>query len=275
MPTLRWPEYAGYAAARVGPQVAGLCRLRRGRFMPVGDTGIAQAKTKIEQRARERHAVEQQEYEAKCDKWQGQCDEGKKPRGPDPKPPSSEPKAGDQVKLSDEASRIMQSSRGGFEQSYNAQAAVDTQTMRVVATKAGRGLYRLRKQTVAPVFGIIKRVMGWSQLNMGGLDNARGEWLLGACRAWGVESEKRPQRGQFLPDLQAHSSTMGQKAGEKWSAEAVSQPTFPKSDRLLGRWARPQIRPATSCWAGGGNPVATPRGPHANHPPDTRRSSDR
>ena len=47
--------------------------------------GIAQAKTKIEQRARERHAVEQQEYEAKCDKRQGQRDEGKTPRGPDPK----------------------------------------------------------------------------------------------------------------------------------------------------------------------------------------------
>ena len=56
---------------------------------------------------------------------------------------------------------------------------------------------------------------------------------LGACRAWGVASEKRPQRGQFLPDLQAHSSTMGQKVGEKWTAEAVSQPTIPKSDRLL------------------------------------------
>ena len=56
---------------------------------------------------------------------------------------------------------------------------------------------------------------------------------LGACRTWGVDSEKRPQRGQFLPDLQAHSSTMGQKAGKKWTAEAVSQPTFPKPDRLL------------------------------------------
>ena len=51
----------------------------------------------------------------------------------------------------------------------------------------------------------------------------------------GVASEKRPQRGQFLPDLQAHSSTMGQKAGKKWTTEAVSQPTIPKSDRLLGR----------------------------------------
>ena len=38
MPTLRWPEYAGYATAPVGSAVAGLCRLRRGRFMPVGGT---------------------------------------------------------------------------------------------------------------------------------------------------------------------------------------------------------------------------------------------
>ena len=62
------------------------------------------------------------------------------------------------------------------------------------------------------------------------------QWLgkaLGACRAWGVDSEKRPQRGQFLPDLQAHSPAMGQKTGKKWTAEAASQPTIPKSDRLL------------------------------------------
>ncbi len=29
---------------------------------------------------------------------------------------------------------------------------------------------------------------------------------------------------------------MGQKAGEKWTAAAKLQPTFPKSDRLLGLW---------------------------------------
>ena len=28
---------------------------------------------------------------------------------------------------------------------------------------------------------------------------------------------------------------MGQKTGEKWTAEAVSQPTISKSDRLLGQ----------------------------------------
>ncbi len=56
---------------------------------------------------------------------------------------------------------------------------------------------------------------------------------LGACRALGIDSEKEPQRGQFLPDLQAHSQAMGQKAGEKWTAAALLQPMLPKSDRLL------------------------------------------
>ena len=56
---------------------------------------------------------------------------------------------------------------------------------------------------------------------------------LGACRTWGVESENRPQRGQFLPDLQAHSPAIGQKDGEKWTAAVDLQPTIPKSDRLL------------------------------------------
>jgi len=54
-----------------------------------------------------------------------------------------------------------------------------------------------------------------------------------ACRTLVVDSEKRPQRGQFLPDLPPHSPAMGQKAGEKWAAAVVSQPTIPKSDRLL------------------------------------------
>ncbi|MDP2787714.1 MAG: hypothetical protein Q8O79_06530 [Pseudomonadota bacterium] len=56
---------------------------------------------------------------------------------------------------------------------------------------------------------------------------------LAACRALVVDSENRPQRGQFLPDLPAHSPAMGQKAGEKWAAAVASQPTIPKSDRLL------------------------------------------
>ena len=57
---------------------------------------------------------------------------------------------------------------------------------------------------------------------------------LGASRTWGVDSENRPQRGQFLPDLQAHSPAIGQKDGEKWTAAVDLQPTTPKSDGLLG-----------------------------------------
>ncbi|MDF1481622.1 ArnT family glycosyltransferase [Extensimonas sp. H3M7-6] len=61
--------------------------------------------------------------------------------------------------------------------------------------------------------------------------------LLGACRTLGVESENVPQRGQFLPDSQPHSGAMGQEAGKKWAAAAHSQPTIPKSDRLLAQLA--------------------------------------
>jgi len=63
---------------------------------------------------------------------------------------------------------------------------------------------------------------------------------LGACRTLGIDSEKGPQRGQFLPDLQAHSPAMGQKAGEKWTAAALLQPMIPKSDRLLATQAAPR-----------------------------------
>ncbi|MDF1483279.1 hypothetical protein PYV55_14625 [Extensimonas sp. H3M7-6] len=49
----------------------------------------------------------------------------------------------------------------------------------------------------------------------------------------GVDSENGPQRGQFLPYSQPHSGTMGQEDGKKWAAAAHSQPTIPKSDRLL------------------------------------------
>lgn len=242
-------------------------------------SAIAQAKAKIAQRAAERHAVEQQEYEAKTAKRQAQRKAGKKPRGKDPEPPAAGPKDRDQVNLTDEESRIMPVSGGGFEQSYNAQAGVDVETMLVVtqhvsqvsndkrevlptlariaalpaalgevqtliadngffsqanvnachaaeiepllalkrdshhvpvlerfaadspppptndpveqmahrlSTQGGRALYKLRKQTVEPVFGIIKRVMGWRQMSMRGLAKAQGEWSL-VTLAWNIK----------------------------------------------------------------------------------------
>jgi len=42
----------------------------------------------------------------------------------------------------------------------------------------GRALYRLRRQTVEPVFGIIKAVLGFRHFSMRGLDKVAGEWNL-------------------------------------------------------------------------------------------------
>ena len=82
-----------------------------------------------------RVATEQAAYEVKVTAREAQENEtGKKPRGKPPRPPSAGPRATDQVNLTDPESRVMPVAGGGFEQCYNAQAAVDTDTMLVVAT---------------------------------------------------------------------------------------------------------------------------------------------
>jgi len=87
---------------------------------------IKEAKAKIEQRAKERYDKEQTEYQQKIDKRETkEKQSGKKPRGKAPKPPTKEPKAKDQINLTDEESRIMPTSGGGFAQAYNAQASVE------------------------------------------------------------------------------------------------------------------------------------------------------
>ena len=53
-------------------------------------------------------------------------------------------------------------------------------------TLQGRTLYGLRKQTVEPVFGIIKSVMRFRQFLLRGLTAARGEWTL-VTRAWNIK----------------------------------------------------------------------------------------
>jgi transposase len=222
---------------------------------------LAEAKAKIEARAKERFEQEQQEYEAKVARREAQRKER------------------DQINLTDEESRIMPASSGGFEQGYNAQAAVDVESMLIVGTtvtqqcndkrqiapmvdvlgalpgqlgqpdvlladagyfseanvttceaaelapliaiqrdahhrplmerfaddpappestdplirmthqlktKAGRALYGLRKNTVEPVFGIIKHVMGFRQFSLRGLSSVAAEWSL-VAPAWNIK----------------------------------------------------------------------------------------
>jgi transposase len=55
-----------------------------------------------------------------------------------------------------------------------------------LATPAGKAAYAIRKQTVEPVFGIIKSVMGFRQFSLRGLRKVTGEWNL-VCLAWNVK----------------------------------------------------------------------------------------
>ena len=238
---------------------------------------IRQAKAQIEARAAERDAQEKADYDAKVKAREDKTARtGKKPGGNPPKPPTPGVRPTDQINLTDADSRIMPATGKGFEQNYNAQAAVDVQSMLIVATGMaqvatdkqqiepmlmtlaglpealgkveqvlgdngffsaanvelcvaakvdpllaagrdrhhphwedrfteppaliepasavdrmkhklktiqGRKLYGLRKQTVEPVFGIIKSVMRFRQFMLRGLDLVRGEWSLVAM-AW-------------------------------------------------------------------------------------------
>jgi transposase len=47
-----------------------------------------------------------------------------------------------------------------------------------LATRAGRKLYAQRKQTIEPVFGIIKAAMGFRRFSLRGLAKVRTEWTL-------------------------------------------------------------------------------------------------
>jgi transposase len=238
---------------------------------------IAEAKNKIEARAKaEAEAAQATKLAAR---EQRAKKTGKRPRGRPPAPPAGTPSDKDQINFTDEDSRIMPVPGGGFDQAYNAQAAVDTHSLLVVApaltqasndkqqvvpmleqlrllppvlgqvktliadagyasednvdacaqskirplialgrdthhpslrerfneppplpakptaletmrhrlkTRPGRKLYALRKSTVEPVFGLIKRAMKFRQFSLRGVTGARGEWNL-VCLAWNLK----------------------------------------------------------------------------------------
>jgi len=97
-------------------------------------TAIAAAKAEIERRAAERHTREQAAYEEKiARRTKKEQETGKRARGKQPKPPAPGPRSSDQVNLTDEESRIMPVSGGGFEQGYNVQAVADTTSKLIVS----------------------------------------------------------------------------------------------------------------------------------------------
>jgi transposase len=94
---------------------------------------LAEAKTQIAERVKERDEQAQKDYVEKLARRESLRATGKKPRGQEPKVPEVGPQSKDQINLTDEESRIMPSA-DGFIQGYNAQAAVDVDTMLIIAT---------------------------------------------------------------------------------------------------------------------------------------------
>jgi transposase len=128
---LRRAEAADSAEARQPLDIPAELARREARL-----EAIAQAKAEIERRAAERQAAEQAAYEAKVKAREEKAKKtGKRPGGRPPTPPTGGVRPTDQVNLTDAESRIMpRSGGGGFEQSFNAQAAVDSDSRLIVAT---------------------------------------------------------------------------------------------------------------------------------------------
>ncbi len=97
---------------------------------------LAQAKAVLGARAQARYEAAQADYAAKVQAREAQARTSKrKPRGPAPKPPTPGPQDKDQYNFTDPESRIMKNSTdAGFNQHYNAQAAVEQNSLLIVAT---------------------------------------------------------------------------------------------------------------------------------------------
>jgi transposase len=96
---------------------------------------LAQARAVLEAWAQARYELEQAEYEAKMRAREERAKQtGRKAGGRAPKPPVPGPRDKDQYNFTDPDSQIMKNSTNkGFDQHYNAQAAVDQQSLLIVA----------------------------------------------------------------------------------------------------------------------------------------------
>jgi hypothetical protein len=94
---------------------------------------LREATAVIEARAKERHREELAAFEAKRrEREERQKATGKKPRGREPKRPPEGPQPKDQYNFTDPESRMMKTA-DGFQQTYNAQAALEIQSRLVVS----------------------------------------------------------------------------------------------------------------------------------------------
>jgi transposase len=115
---------------------------------------IAAAKAKIEARVAE---GEEAQYQAQiAARKEKEERTGKKPRGRPPEPPTGGVDAKEQINLTDEDSRIMPAPDGGFDQSYNAQAAVAAESLLILASRVVQAAND--KEQLAPMLTRLKEL---------------------------------------------------------------------------------------------------------------------
>ncbi len=117
---------------------------------------LAAARAEIEARAKARAAAEMAEYQAQLAQRAAPPEPGDKPRRPGPKAPSGRPRPTDQYNFTDPQSRIMKAGSGQhFEQSYNAQAAVEVESRLMVGERVSQAPND--KQELVPTVAAIGR----------------------------------------------------------------------------------------------------------------------
>lgn len=121
---------------------------------------LAKAKAVLEARAQERYAAEQAAYQAKLHERKEKArQKGRKPRGRPPQPPQPGPRDQDQYNFTDPDSRTMKNSTNdGFDQHYNAQAAVDQASLLIIATSLSN--HPNDQKEVAPTIDAISPQIG-------------------------------------------------------------------------------------------------------------------
>jgi hypothetical protein len=157
---------------------------------------------------------------------------GKKPTG---KPPQEGQCWSDQINLTDEESSIMKVAGGGFEQCYNAQAAVAGESMLAVATgvtQAGND-----KQQVEPTLTVIATLPA----TLGRIDKLLvdagycSEHNIAACEAADIEPFMAVAR-------EKHHAGLRERFTEPAPLDADAPPLKKKAHKLKTR-AAPSIRP--------------------------------
>ena len=161
---------------------------------------LALAKAVLEERAAQRHAAEQADYEAKvAERAAKAARTGKRPGGKPPVPPTPGPRDTDQYNFTDPESRIMKNGTdAGFNQHYNGQVVVDQGSLLVVSSTLSN--HPTDQQEVAPTLDAIPPALGRplaAALDAGyfSLANIR------ACAERGIEP-------YIAPGREAHQQTL-------------------------------------------------------------------